>query len=79
VRNHHERYDGHGYPDGFSGENIPLVARIVGVADAYHAMISNRSYREGMSKSEAVSQLIQHKGSQFDPRVVETFIEVIGG
>lgn len=78
VRNHHEWYDGTGYPDGFKGEGIPLLARIVGVADAYHAMISTRSYRQSMDKSEAIEQLSIHQGSQFDPHIVETFIRVIG-
>jgi diguanylate cyclase (GGDEF)-like protein/putative nucleotidyltransferase with HDIG domain len=79
VRNHHERYDGKGYPDGFSKDTIPLVARVVCVADAYHAMISTRSYRSGMPKEKALQELIRNRGSQFDPHVVDAFVDVIGG
>lgn len=78
VRNHHERYDGGGYPDGLRGDRIPLVARIVGVADAYHAMVSDRSYRQGIGRERALAELHANKGSQFDPLVVEIFEGVIG-
>lgn len=63
VRHHHERFDGRGYPDGLKGENIPLLGRITCVADAYHTMISNRSYRQGLSSSVAKSELIKYSGT----------------
>lgn len=75
VRHHHERYDGKGYPDGLKGDMIPLVARIVCVADAYHSMISNRPYRKGMTKESAISQLEGGLGTQFDPEIAQIFID----
>ena len=77
IRNHHERWDGKGYPDGLQGENIPKYARIVCIADAYHAMISDRPYRKGLSREEAFNQLIINKGIQFDSKLVDVFIEAI--
>lgn len=77
VRHHHERYDGKGYPDGLQGELIPILARIVCVADAYHAMVSTRSYRKGMPIDHAIEQLEQGAGSQFDPEIVGAFVESI--
>ncbi len=74
VRHHHEHYDGAGYPDGLSGEKIPLGARILSVADAYDAMISNRPYRKALSKEEAVEELKSNSGSQFDPKIVKAFM-----
>lgn len=79
VRNHHERWDGKGYPDGLSKLNIPYYARIVCIADSYHAMISDRPYRTGLSKGIAIAELRKNSGIQFDPALVEKFIEVIGG
>ena len=79
VRNHHERWDGKGYPDGLSKLNIPYYARIVCIADAYHAMISDRPYRPGLCKEIAVSELRKQSGTQFDPSLVELFIEVVDG
>lgn len=77
VRNHHERWDGNGYPDGLSGKSIPMHARIVCVADAYHAMISDRPYRKSLSQDEAFEELRKNKGTQFDPDLVDVFIETV--
>jgi putative nucleotidyltransferase with HDIG domain len=71
VRSHHERWDGDGYPDGKRGEQIPLAARIVAVADAFQAMIEVRPYRNGRSARAALKEIRHHAGSQFDPRCVE--------
>ncbi|QWB99413.1 PAS domain S-box protein [Mycoplasmatota bacterium] len=71
---HHEHFNGKGYPEGLSGENIPLQARIICVADAYEAMTSNRPYRQAMSKEKAIEELIKYKGSQFDPKIVDVFV-----
>lgn len=75
---HHERFDGKGYPQGLSGESIPVEGRILAVADAYEAMTSNRPYRRALSKAEAVVELRRGAGTQFDPAVVEAFLKVIG-
>jgi diguanylate cyclase (GGDEF)-like protein len=77
IRNHHERWDGKGYPDGLSKLNIPYYARIVCIADAYHAMISDRPYRPGLSEEMAICELRKQSAIQFDPSLVEPFIEVI--
>ncbi len=74
---HHERYDGKGYPEGLKGEEIPLEVRIVAVADCFDAMTSDRAYRKGMSIEEGIKELIKNKGSQFDPLIVDCFIEDI--
>lgn len=77
IRNHHERADGNGYPDGLSGEGIPLLARIVSIADAYDAMTSVRSYREAMTMDDAVQELREHSAKQFDAYLVEAFISCL--
>jgi HD-GYP domain-containing protein (c-di-GMP phosphodiesterase class II) len=74
VRYHHERWDGMGYPQGLVGESIPLVSRIIAVADAYDAMTSRRPYRPPLAHQVAVSELQRCSGSQFDPSVVEAFL-----
>jgi two-component system, cell cycle response regulator len=74
VRSTHERYDGRGYPDGLSGEQIPLPSRIVFACDAFHAMISSRPYAPGMSEIDARTELRRGAGSQFDPRVVDALL-----
>ncbi|NIA20104.1 MAG: HD domain-containing protein, partial [Xanthomonadaceae bacterium] len=73
VYHHHERWDGAGYPDGLKGEKIPLLARILTVADAFDAMTSSRAYRQEMDSSGAFQELELHAGSQFDPELVEVF------
>jgi diguanylate cyclase (GGDEF)-like protein len=77
VRHEHERWDGDGYPDGLRGEKIPLGARIVLVCDAYHAMTSDRPYRAAMSDDDARAELHAGAGTQFDPRVVDSFLAVL--
>ena len=77
VRASHERFDGSGYPDGRSGEEIPLGARIIAVCDAYDAMIGPRPYRFGMSEEVAMAELRRCAGEQFDPAVVEVFCELL--
>jgi len=73
VRHHHERYDGKGYPDGLGGEEIPLVARIISVADTYDAMTSTRPYRKGLSQETALEEMNRCAGEQFCPAAVEAF------
>ncbi len=77
VRNHHERYDGKGYPDGWSREQIPLLVAIVTVADSYDAMTSTRPYRQAMTIEQASEQLIINRGVQFYPDVVDVFLEIL--
>lgn len=77
VRNHHERYDGRGYPDGWSKDQIPLLVAIVTVADSYDAMTSTRSYRQAMTKEQAIEQLISNRGTQFHPDVVDVFLTIL--
>jgi putative nucleotidyltransferase with HDIG domain len=76
IRSHHERWDGKGYPDQLKGEAIPLLARVSAIADAFDAMTSSRSYREAMPVKEAYRRIIEGKGSQFDPVLVEEFTKV---
>ncbi len=75
VRSHHERWDGKGYPDGLKGEEIPLAARIIAVADSFDAMTTDRPYRKGMSLEEAKEEIKNQAGLQFDPEVVECFLK----
>lgn len=74
---HHERYDGKGYPTGCAGEDIPLIGRIICVADAYDAMNSNRVYRNKLSREVIIDELKKNSGTQFDPKIVEVFLEVL--
>jgi HD-GYP domain-containing protein (c-di-GMP phosphodiesterase class II) len=78
VRSCHERWDGHGYPDGLAGEEIPLLARIVSCCDAYNAMTSDRAYRAALSHEDAVAELRRASGTQFDPRVVDALVASLG-
>ncbi|MDE7234151.1 MAG: HD-GYP domain-containing protein, partial [Ruminiclostridium sp.] len=74
---HHERYDGKGYPNGIAGEEIPLIARIIGVSDAFDAMNSRRCYRSSLSAEVILSELKNNKGKQFDPDVIECLLSLI--
>jgi len=76
IRSHHERWDGNGYPDGLKGEEIPLLARIVAVADVYHAIISHRPYRGGATSSDAVREIKAMAATQLDAHVVEALVEL---
>jgi putative nucleotidyltransferase with HDIG domain len=77
VLYHHERWDGHGYPKGLAGEEIPLLARILGIADAYDAMTTERVYRPALTQEEAVQELKSQAGKQFDPRLVKVFVQIL--
>ena len=77
ARSHHEWYNGKGYPDKLKGENIPRIARIIGVADAYDAMTSNRSYRHYMQQSEVREEFVKNRGTQFDPEIADCMISII--
>lgn len=77
ARYHHERYDGKGYPDGLSGEKIPMIARIIAVADAYDAMSSNRVYRRHLSKDKVLTELKNGIGTQWDPKCTEAMIRLL--
>lgn len=78
VRSHHERYDGDGYPDGLSGEGIPLGARILAVADTYDAMTSDRPYRKALGHRVTIDELQKQAGHQLDPVVVDVFSRMVG-
>ena len=77
VHAHHERHDGNGYPGEMSGDDIPLLGRILALADAYSAMTLDRPYRKSLSRGQAREELLKAAGSQFDPRLVRRFLEVI--
>jgi len=77
VRSHHERLDGSGYPDQLSGDNIPLIAKILAISDSFDAMVSDRPYRSGMPVEEALKRLRDGAGSQYDPYLTEVFIKII--
>lgn len=77
VRSHHERIDGRGYPDGLAGDDIPFEARVVAVADAFHAMISDRPYRAALSVSRALSELRAGRGTQWEADVVDAMVRVV--
>jgi HD-GYP domain-containing protein (c-di-GMP phosphodiesterase class II) len=75
TQHHHERWDGKGYPHRLGGSDIPLMARIVQVADTYDAMVSDRAYRKALSHEVAAKELRRHEGKQFDPRVIQAFLD----
>jgi HD-GYP domain-containing protein (c-di-GMP phosphodiesterase class II) len=77
ILTHHERWDGKGYPLGISGEDIPILSRILAVADAYDAMIESRVYRKALSKEEALNEIKNNSGTQFDPNISNLFIEIL--
>lgn len=76
VKHHHERYDGGGYPDRIKGQDIELGARVIAVADSFQAMISDRPYRNGMTQEAAMQELERNKGTQFDPEIVDIFLNI---
>lgn len=77
IRHHHERYDGKGYPDGLKGEDIPFLARIIGLVESFDAMVADRSYRKALPLQAVVKELKQCAGTQFDPVLVNTLLEII--
>ncbi|MBE3580273.1 MAG: diguanylate cyclase [Thermoanaerobacteraceae bacterium] len=77
LRFHHENYDGSGYPDGFRGEEIPLLARIVRLADSFDAMTTDRPYRQALSLEEASRELLRHSGTYYDPALIPPFLEAV--
>jgi len=79
VRHHHERWDGAGYPDRLAGEDIPLAARIIALADSFDAMTTDRPYRRAMAAAEALREVLACAGKQFDPALAEKFVLVTGG
>lgn len=76
IRHHHERYDGKGYPDGLSGDDIPLEACIIAIADAYDAMTADRPYRKALSKEKALEEIENNAGTQFHPELARKFVEI---
>ena len=79
VQAHQERFDGQGYPHGLKGEDIPLGARVLTVVDAYDAMTDDRPYRDAFSHEDAMDEILKHRGSQFDPQVVDVFLDMVNG
>ncbi len=77
IRHHHERIDGKGYPDGLSGDDIPLIARILAISDAFDAMVSDRPYRKGLPVEEALKRIREGAGTQFDAALAELFISLV--
>lgn len=73
VKHHHEHYDGNGYPDGLEGDDIPFPSRIIHLADAFDAMTTDRPYREALTRKEAFQRIVENRGKQFDPRIVDYF------
>src|SRR6202020_521128 len=78
IRSSHERIDGHGYPDGLKGENIPFGSRILAVCDAFEAMTSDRIYRPAISADAALAELKRNRGTQFDKTIVDAFCKCVG-
>jgi putative nucleotidyltransferase with HDIG domain len=76
ILHHHERYNGFGYPDGLKGNKIPIISRIIFIADTFDAMTSKRSYREPFSEKEALEEIERGKGYQFDPKLVDMFLKL---
>jgi len=77
IKFHHERFDGKGYPYGLKGDEIPFNAKIIAIADAYDGMVSERSYREGLSHEDAMKKITDQSGKQFDPVVVKAFQSIV--
>ena len=79
IRHHHERYDGHGYPDRLAGEAIPMAARVLAAVDAFTAMTEQRPYRDARGRDEALEELRRNAGTQLDPAVVDALCRVLAG
>jgi putative nucleotidyltransferase with HDIG domain len=77
IRHHHERWGGAGYPDGLSGDSIPLASRVIMVADTIDAMTTVRPYRKALSEADVRSELLKHRGEQFDPEIVDTLLSSV--
>ena len=77
ARYHHERYDGKGYPEGLKGEEIPLIARMICVADSFDAMNSNRVYRNKLTREDIINEIEKNKGTQFDPKIADIFLKIL--
>ena len=77
IQYHHERYDGTGYPDGLTGEQIPVGARIIAISDSYDSMTSDRPYRKPLTNGDAKNELVKNAGKQFDPKLVSIFLDVL--
>ena len=77
IKTHHEHYNGLGYPQGLTDGYIPLIGRIIAVADAYDAMTSDRPYRKAKTKEQAIDELKKFAGQQFDPHIVDVFLDII--
>jgi putative nucleotidyltransferase with HDIG domain len=77
IKYHHERWDGTGYPEGLQGETIPLLARILAVANSYDAMTTERVYQKKLSGRDALEELKRYSGKQFDPKIIEVFIGIL--
>jgi len=79
IQTPHERWDGKGYPNQLAGENIPLLSRILAVADAYDAMTEDRVYRKALPREAAISEIRKNAGAQFDPNIAKVFLEILEG
>jgi len=79
IRHHHERFDGHGYPDRLAGESIPMAARVLAAVDTYNAMTEIRPYRDARDREEALEELRRNAGTQLDPTVVDALCRVLDG
>jgi HD-GYP domain-containing protein (c-di-GMP phosphodiesterase class II) len=77
ILEHHERWDGAGYPKGLKGEEISIEARIIAIVDAFDAMTGTRTYRDSLTESDAIEEIKKHAGLQFDPELAGTFVEMI--
>jgi putative two-component system response regulator len=77
VYTHHERWDGAGYPEGLADEQIPIPGRVVAIVDMYDALVTRRVYRKPLSHDEAVDLIVEGRGTQFDPAVVDAFLQVV--